>query len=207
MLARILRPVFAATALALICLPVHASTISLDPADIQGFTYLDSTGAIPDNTSDIIDGTTDSGAAFAVSWDGVSGDVTADIGKTGLNIGASTGDTFKLLIGNTNENPWDFSLTVITDNGTFSSSTVELPNLTPPEFTLFSVDLNGAGITKITDVYITVGADIPLPGLGGDTDRTAEFTVHAVPLPAAVWLFGSALVGMAGIGYRRSRPA
>jgi hypothetical protein len=28
-----------------------------------------------------------------------------------------------------------------------------------------------------------------------------------VPLPAAAWLFGSALVGMAGLGYRRSRQA
>jgi len=31
--------------------------------------------------------------------------------------------------------------------------------------------------------------------------------VTAVPLPAAVWLFGSALLGMAGIGYRRSNEA
>jgi hypothetical protein len=28
-----------------------------------------------------------------------------------------------------------------------------------------------------------------------------------VPIPAAAWLFGSALVGMAGLGYRRSRQA
>lgn len=28
-----------------------------------------------------------------------------------------------------------------------------------------------------------------------------------VPIPAAAWLFGSALLGMAGIGYRKSRMA
>ena len=30
------------------------------------------------------------------------------------------------------------------------------------------------------------------------------FTVSAVPLPAAVWLFGSALVGLATLARRRS---
>ena len=40
-------------------------------------------------------------------------------------------------------------------------------------------------------------------------DRTADAAVAAVgvtamPVPAAVWLFGSALLGIAGIGYRRT---
>ena len=39
----------------------------------------------------------------------------------------------------------------------------------------------------------------------GKTDgfKIQSMTVSTVPLPAAVWLFGSALLGMVGIGYRR----
>ena len=29
--------------------------------------------------------------------------------------------------------------------------------------------------------------------------------INVVPIPAAAWLFGSALVGMAGIGYRKKQ--
>jgi hypothetical protein len=38
---------------------------------------------------------------------------------------------------------------------------------------------------------------------GVEYSNVTEFSV--VPIPAAAWLFGSALVGMAGVGYRRSR--
>ncbi|MBK1719688.1 VPLPA-CTERM sorting domain-containing protein [Thiocystis violacea] len=46
-------------------------------------------------------------------------------------------------------------------------------------------------------------------GTGGDPDCTNDgfklksVTVSAVPIPAAAWLFGSALLGVVGIGYRR----
>jgi hypothetical protein len=32
-------------------------------------------------------------------------------------------------------------------------------------------------------------------------------TATVVPIPAAAWLFGSALVGIAGIGYRRKNAS
>lgn len=41
---------------------------------------------------------------------------------------------------------------------------------------------------------------------GGQT-RGVYPNISAVPIPAAVWLFGSALIGMAGVGYRRKRQA
>lgn len=37
---------------------------------------------------------------------------------------------------------------------------------------------------------------------GGDGRLYAEFTIQAVPVPAAVWLFGSGLLGLAGISVR-----
>jgi hypothetical protein len=40
------------------------------------------------------------------------------------------------------------------------------------------------------------------------TAGTSHLSAYGVvPIPAAVWLFGSALVGMVGVGYRRSRTA
>jgi hypothetical protein len=37
--------------------------------------------------------------------------------------------------------------------------------------------------------------------------RGQDMELNPVPLPAAAWLFGPALLGLAGIGYRRNRPA
>ncbi|MBK1716536.1 hypothetical protein CKO27_02525 [Thiocystis violacea] len=39
--------------------------------------------------------------------------------------------------------------------------------------------------------------------LGGDLSHMTIYGRTAVPLPAAAWLFGSALLGIVGIGYRR----
>jgi len=41
----------------------------------------------------------------------------------------------------------------------------------------------------------------------GSSDGYEEWAVAVVPLPAAAWLFGSALLGMVGIGYRRRSTA
>ncbi|WP_209262590.1 VPLPA-CTERM sorting domain-containing protein [Thiorhodococcus minor] len=49
-----------------------------------------------------------------------------------------------------------------------------------------------AGVTKM---------EVTLAGSG------AVGPMSAVPIPAAVWLFGSALLGLAGIGYRRRASA
>ena len=52
-----------------------------------------------------------------------------------------------------------------------------------------------SGFAALSNVsyYTVAGPDFP----GGDP----------VPLPAAVWLFGSAILGVVGIGYRRKRQA
>ena len=47
--------------------------------------------------------------------------------------------------------------------------------------------------------------DAPNDGVGSADAAVAAIGV--VPIPAAVWLFGSALLGMVGIGARRSRKA
>lgn len=40
---------------------------------------------------------------------------------------------------------------------------------------------------------------------GFDDDGSSKYGTTVVPIPAAAWLFGSALLGMAGIGARRGR--
>lgn len=42
---------------------------------------------------------------------------------------------------------------------------------------------------------------------GNDGFKLKSVTFSAVPIPAAVWLFGSAVIGMAGVGYRRKQSA
>ena len=48
---------------------------------------------------------------------------------------------------------------------------------------------NGAGATNRTAVYL----------------HSVDFTVSEVPLPAAAYLFGSALAGLVAVGRRRAR--
>lgn len=41
--------------------------------------------------------------------------------------------------------------------------------------------------------------------LAGDLDRRVRFDLNPIPLPAAAWLFGTALIGL--VGYSRRRKA
>lgn len=70
-----------------------------------------------------------------------------------------------------------------------------------PQNSELAVTLNAS--QPYTHLYFGTEVDLSIADL--DAYRIKELTVTAVPIPAAAWLFGSALVGMAGIGYRRSR--
>ena len=61
-----------------------------------------------------------------------------------------------------------------------------------------------ASIGDIVGIHLGVGADIHLTGEGPDGSyawSTMDLTVNAVPVPAGVWLLGSALIGI--VGFRR----
>jgi hypothetical protein len=82
-------------------------------------------------------------------------------------------------------------VTQITDNGNGTYQFVRETSLTAFGGATFVCDTNPSG--KETCNY---------------TAGTSHLSAYGVvPIPAAVWLFGSALVGMVGIGYRRSRTA
>lgn len=67
-------------------------------------------------------------------------------------------------------------------------------------FTAYLMDVAGAGSG-------TWNTNDLLAGRSGNAPGLSHFSVYTtpVPLPAAAWLFGSALLGMIGIGIRRSR--
>ncbi len=76
---------------------------------------------------------------------------------------------------------------------------------------LFNGDTHGSpnfyetiDFTGITGFGAAKSLVISMNGVSGAIDN---IQVTAVPIPAAAWLFGSALLGMAGIGYRRNSKA
>ena len=59
-----------------------------------------------------------------------------------------------------------------------------------------------------TDLFDFDGNAFVCDGNCNEIAGTSHVSAYGVvPIPAAVWLFGSALVGMTGIGYRRRRNA
>ncbi len=68
---------------------------------------------------------------------------------------------------------------------------------------LFLFATNGAGLSSAANTY--VGGTVNINSAGVIT-YTAPAT-SPVPLPAAVWLFGSGLLGLIGVGRRRSVAA
>ena len=72
------------------------------------------------------------------------------------------------------------------------------------DWTEISVQLTapaGTATAQVLIIHQLVGADaVP----GGGTLRWDDASLTAVPVPAAAWLFGSALLGLAGIGRKRA---
>jgi hypothetical protein len=82
---------------------------------------------------------------------------------------------------------------------------------TLPETPFYTSDIF-RNTTTTWDLVFTVGPsaalgdyliDIRVGVKGGRLDRTESFTVSLVPIPAAVWLFGSGLLGLLAIARRR----
>lgn len=102
------------------------------------------------------------------------------------------------------------------DGAGFFDILIEFDKAPPPD--RFSVGdiatfrITGAGITAESFFAFSTPSDkgvflsaLHVQGIGASADGSGW--VGAVPIPAAVWLFGSALVGLAGLGYRRKQAA
>ena len=106
----------------------------------------------------------------------------------------------------------DFNITVNNFTGTawtdfkfeFSNASILVPlNVTPSTGTLVGVDITATTAWLFFDPAETIA----LSGAGLISTSTFGFVVaitpNAVPVPAAVWLFGSGLLGLIGLARRK----
>ena len=169
----------------------YAATVSLSGAQISEFEqiYISDSSGSTFQTHQTVDGVTF--LTYFIMTDGIS---SAAIGDVDAGFDWSTYDTYSQSIKNYDENPWNFSLTVTDSSFNFAESlTVELA---PQEEQIFSVNLlDLASRNPINEVYVTIWADLSLPG----NDSVAEYelsfglgSVSEVPLPNGIILLLSA---------------
>jgi len=76
----------------------------------------------------------------------------------------------------------------------------------------FGTDINGLAFVTLTfsnlsaGTYYILNAGSDFNNTSGKTTGGNQFTASVVPVPAAVWLFGSALTGFVGWSRRRNIP-
>lgn len=66
---------------------------------------------------------------------------------------------------------------------------------------LFRTDTYSPELDAVGNYLVALTGDFVYP----QTNWSVDFTVSQVPLPAAVWLFGSGLLGLTGIARRRKK--
>ena len=94
--------------------------------------------------------------------------------------------------GNTTTNGIDYNITGTTVAGTANGVLADGWSIYSHQFSLVAP-------TTVAINFLAVGTSDSLGGYIDDVKLTA------VPVPAAAYLFGSALLGMVGIGYRRNK--
>ncbi len=150
-------------------------------------------------------GTADAGNGFglnindSITVTGIFDDsVLAGTGAEGVVFSAVSGNSLNIsagLVSFTEADDVDYSLG--------SSPTL---NFVDGSFAGFDYAANfGAyGFFNSTGLSIDSGDNNPFPGTKFVTGTWTDYSVSAVPVPAAVWLFGSGLLGLAGVARRKS---
>lgn len=105
-------------------------------------------------------------------------------------------------------------LTNTVGSGTLNLSAGTFGAAIGPAFDFFSMDFTALPPGGVSNVAVGLGVNGNWQdGLGlsipnADVSYTgATVTVNEVPLPAAVWLFGTGLLGLAGVARRRNQAA
>lgn len=184
----------------------HAAIITPSVTDLIAATQLDqSDGSVVSAFEGEADGIVKFRAQFG-SPGGISGDHWVDIGIDNLNLSFDESqDVVRIKVANVNDSPWEFQLWA--EDSALNTASSAVLTLDPnKEFNILEVALAGLNNT-LKSVFLRVGASVPIPPAGGvgPGDRTAEFFVAAVPVPPAVLLFGSGILGIAFIARRRSK--
>jgi hypothetical protein len=173
-------------------LPAKAITVS--SADLNAFNQVGESGpsVITSRTDSVI-------AKFSTLFPMLNGYQYADIGTAATIHYDQLDNTFKLNVSNNNENPWDFSLIL---NGVQYATTT----IANGSSAILSATLLGSG--TISSVAVRVAGILPLgdPNNPSETsypDRNAEYSISAVPIPPALFLFGTGMIGLGMLAHRR----
>lgn len=177
-----------------------AAMVSLNLNDILGFSQIDFSGNVSAQSAQTnIDA---NGVTFLTFWVLGDGEVSADIGSQGLTLDWSAFDTFSQSILNHDENTWNFSLSASDGISTQTSSTI---GIAPDQEQSLSVSLLPlANLNSITEIYITISANLPLPGLDTVSEYELSFAVNEVPLPASSWFFSLSIAALLFVRSKRS---
>jgi len=169
-----------------------AAVVSLNLNDILGFSQIDFSGSVSAESAQTnVDA---NGVTFLTFWVSGNGQVSADIGSQGLSLDWSAYDTFAQSILNHDENTWNFSLSASDGISTQTSSTIEIA---PDQEQSLSVSLLPlANLNSIEEIYITISANLPLPGLDSVSEYELSFAVNEVPLPASSWFFSLSIAAL-----------
>ncbi len=152
------------------------------------------------------DATTGTGA---VDWN-KSGTSGADytVGQITTALGGNTSFNVGIDVNTTNANSEvleHFEVLVDTGSGFTSEFSFNTPSpIAPPaangtgwsDFMLSTVDLSAFAATDSVQFHVIIS---------GAVDGQEQLFLTAVPVPAAVWLFGSGLLGLAGIARRKKQ--
>lgn len=178
--------------------PVLANTVTLDPATIQTFTFLDGVNTTAgQTTTNMISLGIQANSAFSE----LSTANSVDIGSTSIMLDSSA--TFLSLdVSNINETFWDFEL-FVTDGVTTQSGAV---TMTPDgSVVTLTVDLAGLDLNDPLTVFVRVnnpmlGDDVTIPeGASGAAEFRITSTPLSVPEPGTLLLLGLGLLGIPAI--------
>lgn len=183
--------------------PALANTVTLDPATIQTFTFLDGVNTTAgQTTTNMISLGIQANSAFSE----LSTANSVDIGSTSIMLDSSA--TFLSLdVSNINETFWDFEL-FVTDGITTQSGVV---TMTPDgSVVTLTVDLAGLDLNNPLTVFVRVnnpmlGDDVTIPeGASGAAEFRITSTPLSVPEPGTLLLLGLGLLGIPAIARLRN---
>jgi len=200
--------VSAILALPLALLVNSAQAVSIGGYEVNAFaTSLD--GIAPAAAG--LDVTTIGGTLAAVTTDtSVDSYVFLPTGKSSSSVALTLGFVSGSLVNGAGDDlvlfeigaPDNFSVTIGGTNLDLATSDTGFQNSDPAQLNAVAIDLsafgvaNGAVVTQVTVGFNAGGATFALAG-------ALAPSMSPVPVPAAVWLFGSGLLGLAGFARRR----
>ena len=138
----------------------------------------------------------ENGVVFLTYFVLQSGQATADVGTEDAHYDWSQFDTYNQSIYNYDENAWTFSVSVADSDGNIVSS--DPVSILPEENNIFSLDLLSlSSRDTISEVWVTVSGDIPLPGNDAVSEWELSFGLGSaaeVPLPPAFLLYSLSIM-------------